>query len=106
MKVRIRNHDHDEIPPLPGAVRGEYVFVDRRTVKDPANLPINVGNDWYRRGRNHRVVDGMIEREITAVAWFVSVDRIEDLIELAEHADERSILVRSDGTIDVEGRDG
>lgn len=60
--------------PCEEAVEIEYVYVDRRIVDSPSKLPPWSNDDWYKRGRNHRVENGMIARDMDSrTRWVVSI---------------------------------
>lgn len=81
-------------PPVPEAFVGTWSRTDSRTVDDPKKLPINHGTDgdWYKRGTNHRIVDGCIARDFAEPCWFV---RIGDLAELLDFCDRYGEVVLS-----------
>ena len=49
-----------------------FVRVDRRTIDDPMKSPY-VGQAWYDTGRNHRVENGMIARDLDDKRWMVRI---------------------------------
>ena len=60
--------------PCEEAVEIEYVYVDRRIVDSPSKLTSWGNDDWYPRGRNHRVENGMIARDMYSdTRWVVSI---------------------------------
>lgn len=67
--------------PCAGAIKEEFVRIERRTVDDPAKL--NRARDreeWFERGRNHRVIKGEIARDFDDEAWFVELADLDALI--------------------------
>jgi hypothetical protein len=49
-----------------GASKTFIPRVDVRTCDDPKKIPYNKGTDgdWYKRGTNHRLIDGKIARDM------------------------------------------
>ena len=69
--VRTSAGDHK---PCKDAEEVSYVYVDRRTVDDPVKLPPWSNDNWYKRGRNHRVENGMIARDMDSrTRWVVRI---------------------------------
>ena len=69
----------DDVPPCEGAKQYQVKRVDRRSVDDPKKIPLNRGTDgdWYTRGENHRVENGMICRDVGwKTEWFVEIPDI------------------------------
>lgn len=100
MKVRI---DEDEpggtvFAAMFGATRETYLRVDRRTADDPAKVPFAKGETawWTSEGKNHRVVNGRIERDFEREALFVE---LPDLAVLEP-------LIRAGMRITISGRVG
>lgn len=62
------------------------ISIDRRYVDNPAKLGCYNGNkekankDWYGTGRNHRVVNGCIERDFDDEFYIIEINTIEDLL--------------------------
>jgi len=57
--------------------------VDVRVFDDPKKIPAHKGTDgdWYTRGRNHRIVDGYICRDLEPMdSWCVYIDDIMDFV--------------------------
>ena len=96
-------HWSDTEPPHPRAYKADRVYVDERTVDDPAKLRCK--HDWYERGKNHRVEDGHIKRDLTHAVWCISVI---DLMQFAEEVGEQLILTpgKSPHLPDIEIYDG
>lgn len=59
---------NSEEPPCEGAVAEQRPYVDIRSVDSPEKLtyPHDAAQDWYKRGSNHRVIDGCIVRDLEA----------------------------------------
>ena len=73
----------DERPPCPEAVAGTCVWVDRRTVDDPAKIPSSWGSPgfWFARGTNHRIEDGKIARDMgEEPCWYVDLPDLDALV--------------------------
>lgn len=71
---RTSRYRYIDEPPCDGAFLVSVVRVDRRSVDDPKKIPANHGTDgdWYELGTNHRIVDGMICRDMDReVVWAV-----------------------------------
>jgi len=86
------NDSDDEGNIIPSAKYPEIkmvkgIKIDRRTTDDPSKIPFYKGNkeladkDWYERGRNHRVVNGMIERDFDEDFLIIELNSLEDLLE-------------------------
>lgn len=58
--------------PCDEAEKVPFVRVDRRTIDDPMKNP-NIGKAWYDTGRNHRVENGMITRDLDDKRWVVRI---------------------------------
>lgn len=86
MKFAVRRTSlwEDDKPPCANAVLEPVTYIDRRTVDDPAKLKNRLDKeDWYERGSNHRVENGMITRDIPSQDWFVEMEW-DDLKEFCE----------------------
>ena len=64
--------------PCEGATRQGYLRIDARTIA-PAALS-GTSEWWYEKGKNHRVENGHIVRDIDETAWFVEFNSPEDLL--------------------------
>lgn len=66
------------------------IRIDRRTTDAPEKIPfykgnkIEADNDWYGEGKNHRVVNGMIERDFDDEFFVIEINTLEDLINFQE----------------------
>lgn len=62
------------------------IRIDRRTVDTPEKILCYNGNkklayeDWYSEGKNHRVVNGMIERDFDEEFFVIEINTIDDLL--------------------------
>lgn len=77
---------HSGERPCDGAFLARVVCVDYRTVSDPKHILANRGTDgdWYTRGTNHRVVLGMIARDLgEKEVWAVEIADVHAFV--AEH---------------------
>jgi len=63
------------------------IRIDRRTSDEPVGIPFYRGNkeladqDWYGEGKNHRVIDGHIERDFDDEFLVIELNSLEDLLE-------------------------
>jgi hypothetical protein len=80
MVSRTSNWDLEE-QPCEEAVKETYTSTDTRIVDDPSKL--NYGSDeWYTKGTNHRVENGMIKRDFPDFeAWFIEIDSLDELLQ-------------------------
>ncbi len=88
----LEDDDGNPVQPCEGAVLEKAVEVERRTTDDPTKIPCYANDPgearrmWFGKGRNHRVEDGWIARDVEVDAWFLSVDSMEQLAGLlAKH---------------------
>jgi hypothetical protein len=88
---------HDKSP-CEEAELYSYVYVDRRATDDPDQL--SGGRDfWFARGRNHRVENGHLARDLHDVnEWTVDIESLEDLLNFCSKHGE---LVIKEDTSDV-----
>lgn len=62
------------------------IRIDRRTTDAPEKILWYKGNkelankEWYSEGKNHRVVNGMIERDFDEEFYVIEINTIEDLL--------------------------
>jgi hypothetical protein len=60
--------------------------IDRRCCDEPVKIPAYNGNkkkadaDWYNEGKNHRVVNGYIERDFDDEFYIIEINTLEDLL--------------------------
>jgi len=81
--------DAEEVP---------YVYVDRRTVDDPKKLFGGTAR-WYGAGRNHRVENGMIARDMDShKRWVVSIPDGSALQAFIEKYGQVVISLNDEGT--------
>lgn len=64
--------------PCDEAVAETYLHRDERTVSDPMDNSY-IGASWYMDGKNHRVENNHIVRDIESEGWFVEINSIEEL---------------------------
>ena len=80
-----RTSEGEDIMPCKEAYCAEILDVDRRTVSKPQYLSSykNKSTDWwYKKGKNHRVENGHICRDIGwSMKWIVKIDNLRDFIE-------------------------
>jgi hypothetical protein len=83
--MRFLIHEYTKQPPCKGAFRAPYVLVDIRTVGDPKDVPHYKGstNWWYSEGRNHRIINGQIARDLDRECWQVELTSMLELANLA-----------------------
>jgi len=76
----------EEKKPCRGAVKEKYTRIDERTTYDPALVPAAKGESawWYEEGTNHRVERNRIMRDFDDETWFIELNTLEELLELAE----------------------
>ena len=66
------------------------IRIDRRTTDAPEKILCYRGNkikadqDWYGEGKNHRVVDGMIERDFDDEFYIIEINTLEDLLDFQD----------------------
>jgi hypothetical protein len=66
------------------------IRIDRRWCADPVDLSMYNGNkekanaDWYGEGRNHRVVDGCIERDFDDEFYIIEINTLEELLDFQD----------------------
>jgi len=72
--------------PCPEATQEKFISVDRRTVDHPSKFKCMSVEDWYREGKNHRVEDGMITRDLTLnlKRWVVKFNQPADFLDFIE----------------------
>ena len=69
------------------------IKIDRRNVTKPEDLLIYKGNpekaykDWYGFGKNHRIVNNMIERDFDDEFYVIEMNTLEDLLDFQEKYD-------------------
>lgn len=90
----------EEDAPCEGAFREEYKFVDERIIYDPADLPPRHGLTgtewWYAEGKNHRVEDGHIKRDLVGTGWFIDIPNLEALLEFVQRNGKVIVHPRND----------
>ena len=56
--------------------------IDERNCGDPSEFySQDLRESWYREGENHRVVNGLVRRDMPDEVWLVDFGSIEDLME-------------------------
>ncbi len=62
--------------------RVKGIKIDRRTTNDPKKVPAYHGKEdwWFEAGRNHRVIDGMIERDFDEEFFIIEINTLQDLL--------------------------
>lgn len=78
-----------EISPHELAHKEKIISVDKRNTDCPSKLQ---GEDWYSRGKNHRVENGQICRDIEIEEWVIYIDSLEDLMEFRKRLNEDIII--------------
>lgn len=70
--------------PIEEAFEDSYTPLDQRTVDDPEKLKDkDTKENWYKKGENHRVMNGMITRDMPQdKTWFVEVKSLKALLDL------------------------
>lgn len=83
MKFLVRRTSCLYSKPCDEAVLEPFIYVDERTVDDPAKIPAFNGKSewWYKDGTNHRVIDGHICRDINSNGWFIEVSSLDELMQ-------------------------
>lgn len=59
-------------------------YVDTRNCDDPKKIPANRGSDgdWYTKGTNHRVENGMIRRDLGVQEdWAVEITNLQEFVD-------------------------
>jgi hypothetical protein len=91
----------DCTPPCDGAVLEDCAYVDVRTVDCPTKILAYQGNpekakyEWYKKGKNHRVENGFIKRDLDDKAWFIEINSLEEMVELMKRVENPIILQSS-----------
>ena len=109
MKMRITrtslSWSDEKNPPIEEAIRGKYIYVDERTCDDPSKIHHYKGDTkwWYEEGKNHRVENGHIKRDIEREGWLIVINSLEQLVDLSKkygeliiNADENEIEIYDD----------
>ena len=104
MKFMIRRTSlRDEEQPCKEVYKDEYVYVDERTVSNPAKIKQKgYPEKWYNEGRNHRVEKGHIKRDFVDTGWFVNIDSLEQLIKFQNKYGEIIVGEYCDGVPSIE----
>jgi len=69
------------------------IWIDRRYASSPEDIPYYKGNkewadkEWYGEGKNHRVTDGMIERDFEEEFSIIELNSLDDLLEFQRKYD-------------------
>lgn len=80
LQVTRTSQDSEKEPPCEEAILLNYVATDELGVDDPNKLnDKRVSDNWYTKGRNHRVENGHIKRDYDTEGYFVRFDNIDDL---------------------------
>ena len=57
------------------------LWIDRRTIDDPSKFYHKKDREnWYCDGKNHRVVNGMIERDFNMKGYVIEINTLEDVL--------------------------
>lgn len=87
MKIQVSRASQSflsEEPPVVGAVKQQYTYIDVRCVKSPEDICHKPTRDnWYKIGQNHRQYDEYsIARDIPngISAWFLEIDSVESFV--------------------------
>lgn len=71
--------------PCDEATQEIVVLVDERTVDDPKKLNgIGTPQEWVEHGKNHRVENGHIKRDLERIGWTVKLNSLKDLVEFSK----------------------
>lgn len=72
----------DSGQPCKEAFSGKGIRIDERTTDDPAKIVAYGGKTewWYGDGKNHRVENGHIKRDIEHTFWFIEIATLDDLL--------------------------
>ena len=79
--------DYTDDCPHPSAFRVKIANVDVRYTDTPEKVPYyNGASDWwYSKGTNHRLIDGLIARDIgTVERWAVPLNSTTQLLSLVQ----------------------
>lgn len=98
----VRRTSMYEGSPCPDAFIIERIFIDTRNCDDPKKIPANNGKDgdWFLRGTNHRVENGMIKRDLgTIQEWAVE---IPDILAFVDKYGECVVGRNSNGFYEIE----
>lgn len=80
-----RTSCYNDKKPCEGAKKEKCLHVDERTVKSPKMLSrVMTEEDWYGTGKNHRVENGHIMRDMDTTAWFIELNTLEELLEFTK----------------------
>lgn len=81
--------DYDfNIHPHPNAIKIKIVNVDVRYTDAPEKVPYYEGASdwWYNEGTNHRLINGLIARDVGTVdRWAVRLNSLDELMSLVEY---------------------
>ena len=79
--------DSDEmLPKYPECKIVHGMRIDRRNSNSPDKIPYYqdhpdmIAKDWYGTGKNHRVVDGKIEKDFDCDFCIIEINSLEDLM--------------------------
>ena len=71
--------------PCDEAYFASYTIIDTRSVDDPSKIQVRADTPhdwWYKKGKNHRIIDGWITRDLDYSDWFIDINSLEDLVNL------------------------
>lgn len=93
MKFYISRTSSGDDKPHERAYRDKYIRIDTRTVDDPSKLnhPSDKTN-WYKQGKNHRVIDGYIKRDFDDEGWFIDIETLDELIKFENETKSNLII--------------
>ena len=105
MKFRVERTRMSDDKPCDGAYESDYIRVDEWEVDDPFKLKSSYycyGEKWYKQGKNHRVEDGHIKRDLDDHGWFIDIESLEELVKLMERVGENIIIMNDEGILAIE----
>lgn len=80
-------NDYSDKLPYEEFKKAKGIRINRKYTDSPEKIPYYNGDkeladkEWYGLGRNHRVVNGMIERDFDDEFYIIEINTIEELLE-------------------------
>lgn len=72
-----------------------YVYIDKRNTDDLCKL--HDSKIWYLKGRNHRIENGRLTRDLDQKRWVVEINDFNDLLKFCEKHGEIVLSIDTDG---------
>ena len=80
------DEDEEMVAKYPECKLVHGFFIDRRNTDSPEKIPYYqkhpdmIKKDWYGTGKNHRVVNGKMEKDIEEDFYVIEMNSLEDLM--------------------------